>query len=56
MQVASGLNEKIFIVLNQKKDTFSVKGAIDQQILFKVPFPDINNEGLTGVFSMEQAA
>jgi type I restriction enzyme R subunit len=42
--------------INYLIDFLSVKGTIDQQILFEVPFTDINNEGLTGVFSMEQAA
>ena len=53
---ASTLNADQQTFINYLVDFLSVKGAIDQQILFEVPFTDINNEGLTGVFSMEQAA
>lgn len=41
--------------INTIIDYLNVKGTIDRQMLFDKPFTEINDEGLTGVFSMEQA-
>lgn len=32
-----------------------LKGTIDKKMLFDVPFTEINHEGITGVFQIEQA-
>jgi type I restriction enzyme R subunit len=49
------LNAEQQTFINTIIDFLSVKGIIDKQILFDVPFTEINHEGLTGIFSGEQA-
>lgn len=41
--------------INRLIDFLSVKGTIDKKMLFEVPFTEINHEGITGVFQIEQA-
>ena len=41
--------------INRLIDFLSVKGTIDNKMLFDVPFTEINHEGITGVFPVEQA-
>lgn len=40
--------------INTIIDYLSVKGTIDRQMLFAKPFTEINDQGLAGVFDMEQ--
>lgn len=42
--------------INRLIDFLSVKGTIDKKMLFDVPFTEINHEGITGVFPIEQAS
>lgn len=42
-------------LLLSKSHSCSLKETIDRQMLFDKPFTEINDEGLTGVLSMEQA-
>lgn len=42
--------------INRLIDFLSVKGTIEKKMLFDVPFTEINHEGITGVFPIEQAA
>lgn len=41
--------------INRIIDFLSVKGTVDGKMLFDVPFTEINHEGITGVFPIEQA-
>ena len=42
--------------INSLIDFLTVKGMIENKMLFDVPFTEINHEGITGVFPMEQAS
>lgn len=41
--------------INRIINFLSVKGTIDNKMLFDMPFTEINHEGITGVFPVEQA-
>lgn len=51
----ANLNPTQIHFINIIIDYLSVNGTIDKQLLFERPFTEINDQGLTGVFSMEQA-
>lgn len=54
--IGTNLNADQQTFINRIIDFLSVKGTIDNKMLFDVPFTEINDEGITGVFPMEQAA
>ncbi|RYG30153.1 MAG: type I site-specific deoxyribonuclease, partial [Chitinophagaceae bacterium] len=49
------LNATQLHFINTIIDYLSVNGTIDRKMLFDKPFTDINDEGLAGVFAMEEA-
>lgn len=53
--IGTKLNADQQTFINRIIDFLSVKGTIDNKMLFDVPFTEINDEGITGVFPIEQA-
>jgi type I restriction enzyme R subunit len=49
------LNADQIHFINTIIDYLSVNGIIENKILFDKPFTEINDEGLTGVFNLEEA-
>lgn len=51
----TNLNADQQTFINKLIDFLSIKGIIDNRMLFDVPFTEINHEGIAGVFPIEQA-